>query len=122
MMFEAGQRWAYAAPSEVADSRILIGAVVTFEGGRRIACCAVTASLERADDGSIEVVSVPFLPLTFEALGETVTVQDGVAEPPDDFADHLAAWQSDPRGARYFTVPFEGSLERMIARQMAAIV
>jgi hypothetical protein len=120
--FEAGQRWAYAAPPEIADSRILIGAIVEFEGGRRIACCAVTGAIERGADGTLERITIPFLPLTLDALAATVTETDGSAPLPDEFASHLATWSADPRGASYFTVPFEGSLERMIGLQMAAIV
>lgn len=120
--FEAGQRWAYAAPSEMADSRIVIGAIVEFAGGRRIACCAVTGAVERTADGAVQRVTIPFLPMTLEALSSTVAAPDGTGHLPDEFAQHLAAWSEDPRGASYFTVPFEGSLERMIALQMAAIV
>jgi hypothetical protein len=120
--FEAGQRWAYAAPPEIQDSRIVIGAIVEFEGGRRIACCAVTGALERGEEGKLARVTIPFLPLTLDALSGTVTEPDGTATLPEEFAGHLAAWSADPRGASYFTVPFEGSLERMIGLQMAAII
>ncbi|MDX2158488.1 MAG: hypothetical protein SFW09_18465 [Hyphomicrobiaceae bacterium] len=122
MTFEAGQQWTYRAPPEIADSRIVIGALVDFDGGRRIACCAVTGARQRNDDGTFRRVTVPFLPLTVEALAETVVALDGASEVPDGFAEGLSAWQDDPRGASYFTVPFEGSLERMIGQQMAAIV
>jgi len=122
MSFEAGQQWAYRAAPEISDSRLVIGALVDFAGGRRIACCAVMGALQRGPDGASERVTIPFLPLTIEALAETVTRLEGPGEPPADFATHLAAWNDDPRGASYFTVPFEGSLERMIALQMAALV
>lgn len=120
--FEAGQRWAYGAPPEFADGRIVIGAIVEFEGGCKIACCAVTGALERGSGGALERVTIPFLPLTLDALARTVTEPDGTAPLPDEFASHLADWSADPRGASYFTVPFEGSLERMIGLQMAAII
>ena len=122
MTFEAGQRWAYKAPPELEDSRILIGAIVEFEGGRRIACCSVSQALEKRSDGSFGHVTIPFLPITVEALADTVTALDGAAPLPDAFAAHFSAWSSDARGATYFTVPFEGSLDRMIGLQMAAIV
>ncbi len=122
MSFEAGQSWAYAAPPEIEDSRIVIGAIVDFEGGRRVACCAVTGALQRGAHGEPERVTIPFVPILLEALAQSVTHHDGTGQLPDDFAVHLAAWQDDPRGATYFTVPFEGSLERMIALQMAALV
>ena len=122
MSFAAGQQWAYAAPPELSDSRIHIGAIVEFEGGRRIACCSVSHAIEKRSDGSLERVTIPFLPITLEALAQTVTALDGVAALPDEFGKHLAAWSNDARGATYFTVPFEGSLDRMIGLQMASII
>lgn len=122
MSFAAGQQWAYAAPSEIADSRLVIGAIVEFAGGRCIACCAITGALERREDGAIDRVTIPFLPITVEALSRTVTTPDGMAPVPETFAGLFQAWSEDPRGASYFTVPFEGSMERMIGLQMAAIV
>lgn len=120
--FEAGQRWSYAAPADNAGSRIIIGAILEFAGGRRIAGCTVTGALQKASDGTVDHVTIPFLPMTLEALAETVLTLDGTGQLPDNFAAELDAWQHDARGATYFTVPFEGSLERMIARQMAAII
>lgn len=122
MNFAAGQRWLYAAPSEIPESRVVIGAILEFPDGRQIACCAVSGAIDRKSDGSFERVDIPFLALTTEALAATVTREDGTAPLPDAFASHLAAWTADPRGASYFTVPFEGSLDRMIGLQMAAIV
>ncbi len=121
-VFQAGQRWTYAAPLEITDSHILIGAIVEYEGGRRIVCCAVTGALDRAENGTLERITIPFLPMTVDALSQTVIALDGTAPLPDAFATHFTAWTEDARGASYFTVPFEGSLERMIALQMAAIV
>ncbi len=120
--FEAGQCWSYKAPPEFAQSRIVIGAILEFDGGQRIAGCAVTGALQRRPDGTLEQVTIPFLPMTLEALAATVEQPDGTGPLPDDFAAQLDAWQHDPRGVTYFTVPFEGSLDRMIALQMAAIV
>jgi hypothetical protein len=122
MSFAAGQQWRYRAPAEIAGSRLVIGALVEFESGRCIACCAVTGALGTAQGGASALVTVPFIPMTLEALAHTVTDLDGTAEVPSGFVEALDAWRADPRGASCFTVPFEGSLERMIARQMAAIV
>lgn len=122
MEFEAGQQWAYAAPEDIAGSRIVIGAIVEFSSGAVIACCAVTGALQKTAEGGSEQVTIPFLPISREALAQTVTRLDGIGGLPDAFATELESWRNDPRGASYFTVPFEGSLERMIARQMAALV
>lgn len=120
--FTAGQSWTCRAPVDGRRARIIIGAIVDFDGGRRIACCAVTGARQRRPEGAVEDVTVPFLPMTLEAPGATVVDLDGQATPPDEFVAGFEAWSRDSRGATYFTVSFEGSLERMIARQMAAIV
>ncbi len=122
MTFQAGQQWAYAAPVEIAHSRIVIGGIVTFAAGQQIACCAVTHALQRQADGRLEEVTIPFLPLTIDALRQTVTDADGSAEVPEAFAAHFAEWTDDPRGFTYFTVPFQGSLDGLIAAQMAELV
>lgn len=121
--FAAGQIWRYAAPPGFETSRILIGAVATFSTDRRILCCAVTGAPERTADGQCHPVSIPFVPMTENALAATVTGLDPTsAALPDGFAAALAEWQNDPRGLTCFTVPFDGDMGRMIARQMAAIV
>ncbi|MGD9802195.1 MAG: hypothetical protein AB7E81_16075 [Hyphomicrobiaceae bacterium] len=122
MNFAAGQQWAYAAPPEIPDSRIVIGAILEFGGGRVIACCTVTAALQSGAGGAAERIAIPFLPMSREALAQTVTQLDGTGVLPAAFADELESWSNDPRGVSYFTVPFEGSLERMIALQMASLV
>jgi len=122
MTFEAGQQWAYASSSDLAHSRIVIGAIVEFDGGAVITCCAVTGALQKAADGAVEHVDIPFLPIAREALARSVTQLDGFGTLPDAFAVELENWRLDPRGASYFTVPFEGSLERMIALQMAVLI
>lgn len=122
MNFEAGQQWTYAAPPDIAESRIVIGAILEFGDGKIIACCAVSGALQSGADGTSERVDIPFLPMSREALAGTVIQLDGTGALPDDFAIKLENWRNDPRGASYFTVPFEGSLERMIALQMAALI
>ena len=72
-------------------------------------------------DGRLERVTIPFLPMTVEALERTVTTIEGEAPVAPAFAAHFENWHEDERGLSYFTVPFEGSLDRMIALQMADI-
>lgn len=122
MTFAAGQCWTYRAPPENAQSRLVIGALVDFEAGGRIACCAVTDAMEQRPDAGFPTVTIPFLPMTIEALEASVVRLDGTAPLPEAFASEFEAWRNDQRGARYFSVPFEGSLERMIGLQMAAII
>lgn len=120
--FEAGQQWTYHAPEDFAGSRIVIGAVLTFNGHEPVVCCAVTGAPRRLVDGRIDCVTIPFLPLSEAALRASVVDCAGRAEPPDGFAAGLEEWSNDPRGLSVFTVPFDGFLDRMIARQMAAII
>ncbi len=122
MTYEAGQRWTYRTPEGFEDSRLLIGAVVRFDDHAPIFCCAVTDAPRRCADGTLEAVTIPFLPMSEEALRDTVVAPDGGGAVDDGFATALAEWQTDARGLSCFTVPFEGFLDRMIALQMAAIV
>jgi hypothetical protein len=120
--FRAGERWVYRPPAAFAASRLVVGAVLTFEGREPIVCCAVTGAPRRLPDGSLDEVTIPFLPLTESALAASVVARDGESELPPQFAEAFRCWREDPRGLSAFTVPFEGPLDRLIARQMAEIV
>lgn len=123
MDFSAGQSWSYRAPEGFESSRIIIGAVVTFTGDQHILCCSITHAPRRRGDGSLEMVTIPFLPMSAEALRASVVALDSSpAEPPEHFCHAFEAWRSDPQGLTTFTVAFDGFLDRMIARQMADIV
>lgn len=122
MTFAAGQQWSYRAPEEIADSRIVIGAILTFPDSGRIVCASVHGALQTNPDGAIVRVGIPMLPMTEAAFAATVVAPDGTGEVADGFAAQFEAWRDDPRGLAFFTVPFEGSLDRMIALQMAEIV
>jgi hypothetical protein len=120
--FAAGQRWTYRAPAGFEASRIVIGAVVSCSGDQKVVCAAVAGAPRRLPDGQMEAVVIPFLPFTEAAFAATVTGRDGEDVPPPAFAPALEAWATDARGLSMFTVPFEGNLDVMIARQMAQIV
>lgn len=122
MTFAAGQSWTYRAPQGFEASRIVIGAVVTFSGDQRIICCSVVHAPRRRPDDTVDTVTIPFLPMSEQALAATVVAHDGAAEPAGHFREALDAWAADERGLTSFTVPFEGYLDRLIAKQMAAIV
>ena len=121
MDFAAGQRWTYRAPAGFETSRIVIGAVVSFGQGERVVCAAVAGAPVKADDGSPQPAVIPFLPFAEQAFAATVVSRDGCDMPPPAFKAEMDAWMADPRGLTIFTVPFEGSLNRLIARQMAQI-
>lgn len=119
--FRAGQCWCYATPAGHEASRILIGAVVSFQDREPIVCCAVTEAQRLLPSGEVDAVLLPFLPMAASALAATVTGLAAEAELPAEFAPAFAEWQEDPRGLAEFTVPFEGRLDLMVARQMIEI-
>lgn len=122
---KAGQSWSYGAPAGYEGSRLVIGAIATFEHHAPVVCVSVAGAPQVQPDGSLTTVSIPFVPLSadaFAATVETLGAADAHADLDPGFADALAAWSSDARGLTCFTVPFDGYLDRLIARQMAAIV
>jgi hypothetical protein len=121
MSFAAGQCWTYRAPRGFETSRLLIGAIASFDGHRNIVCSAVVHAPRRHADGHIEVVTIPFLPMTDAAFQASVVALEGTADLPEGFAEKLEEWSNDPKGLTAFTVPFEGFLDQMIALQMAEI-
>lgn len=122
MDLAAGQRWTYNAPEGFEPSRIIIGAVLTFAEHEPVVCCTVTGAPQRLADGSLEAVTIPFIPITESAFRATVIERDGDSPAIPEFAPAFAGWRGDQRGLSFFTVPFEGFLDRMIALQMAAIL
>jgi hypothetical protein len=121
MQLAAGQCWTYRAPEGFEASRLVIGAIVRFDGKRSIICVSVYGAPRRRPDGNVETVIIPFLPMTEPAFLASIVAHAGAAEPPEMFARKLQEWSDDPRGLSTFTVPFEGFLDHMIAMQMAEI-
>ena len=117
--FSVGEQWTYRAPAEFENSRIVIGAIVSFADSDPIVCCAVFGAPRRLPDGRTAPVTIPFLPMQVSALAASVVSRDGNADVPQDFAVAFENWQHDARGLSVFTVPFEGRLDALIARQMA---
>lgn len=122
MELAAGQRWAYRSPEGFEDSRLVIGAIVKFDGRSSIICCSVTGAPYQQPDGQMAAADIPFIAISEPAFLDSVTTEDGVGELAPDFLEALQAWADDPRGITSFTVPFEGFLDRMIALQAAAIL
>lgn len=122
MEFVAGQSWTYRAPAGFESSRLLIGAIASFDGHRTIICCAVVHAPRRTADGHLDMMTISFLPMMEDAFRASVVALDGEqAELPECFAPKLEEWARDPKGLTAFTVPFEGFLNQMIAHQMAEI-
>lgn len=124
----AGQVWQYRAPAGYEASRLLVGAVVEFaERGTVICCAAIGVPPARTDNRDQAAPTIiPIIPMTKAAFIASVAALD---EPhtrtqpqlPETFFIEFEKWQADPKGARVFNVPFEGTLDRMIALQMAEI-
>lgn len=122
MSYRAGQVWSYAAPAGFEDSRMTIGAIISFEDGERVVCCSVEQAPQRMPDGRVGTTAIPFLPMSEQAFAQSVVALDGEGLAPPEFADAYDEWKTDPKGLSCFSVPFEGFLDRMIALQMAEIV
>lgn len=120
--FVAGQRWRYRTPAGFEDSRLVVGAVLAFASSPTIVCTSIYGAPQRLADGRVELVTIPFLPMTEDAVAATVVSPDGEQGVPAEFEPHFDAWRSDIRGLSYFTVSFEGFLDLMIARQMASMI
>ncbi len=119
--FAAGQQWTYRSADGADASRLVIGAVLTFAGAPPVVCCCVWRAPQRQPDGSLAEVTIPFLPMSEAALRASVVSPDGDGEVPEGFLTQFEAWRGEGRGLAHFTVPFDGHLDRMIARQMAEI-
>ena len=121
-MFAAGQRWTYRSPAGFEASRIVIGAVVQFGGHESVVCVALAGAARQQNDGSLQAANIAFLPFSSTAFAQTVVALDGSDVPPAEFAREMEAWASDERGMTLFTVPLDGTVDKLIARQMAEIV
>jgi len=122
MELHAGQSWTYRTPPGYEASRLLIGAIASFGGHRNIVCVAVVHAPRRHADGQIEMVTIPFLPMTEQAFRATaVTLEEDEACLPEAFGEKFHEWSNDPKGLTVFTVSFDGYLDHLIADQVAEI-
>ncbi len=116
MTLTPGQQWISHNQSGQAQSKMVIGAIANCGQHGRIICCTIVS-----DDPTNKDTSISFLPMTENAFLESITSQDGTGDLAEGFAGALETWKSDPRGLSVFTVPFKGSLNRLIADQMTAV-
>lgn len=121
--FTAGETWTTRGVVDGPPPHLVIGAIIRGDDvGRSVAACAVWHAHARTPAGEWRTTTVPFLPLTLAALAGTVVDRAAPLAMPDEFMAEFEAWQADPKGLSVFTIPFEGSLDGLIARQMAAII
>ena len=92
MTLAAGQRWSYRAPAGFEASRMIIGALVSFTDSPPIVCCAVSGAPRRLPDGTVDIVTIPFLPMSEQAFGDSIVAMDGVGNVEEVFAEAFAAW------------------------------
>lgn len=121
-MLAAGQSWRFRSHDGETASRLVIGAILAFETAERVVCVSMITPEQAATEPEERPGTIAFLPLSEAAFRATVTEIDGTGEPADGFSAEFEIWRGDPRGLSVFTVPFDGSLDRLIARQMEAIV
>ncbi|MGH1418452.1 MAG: hypothetical protein ACRBCJ_06310 [Hyphomicrobiaceae bacterium] len=121
----AGQCWTYRTPNGFEASRLIIGAIVRFQDGQNIVCASATHTPARHNEVDQNAKSIAFIPMSEAAFrASVISCESTHIEPinPQTFQNELNSWHNDPKGMTVFTVPFEGSLDRMIASQMAQIV
>jgi hypothetical protein len=120
MNLAAGQSWSYRAPQGFETSRLMIGAIARVDTERSIICCAVVHAPRRHADGHLDLITIPFLPMTEAAfLASVVALDEAPAELPQVFVENLETWSQSPEGLAAFTVPFDGFLDQLVARQTA---
>ena len=85
MEFRAGERWCYRTPAGFEQSRMVIGAVVSFASSEPIVCCAVLGAPRMLPDGSIgePAAEVEATEITDDAEVEATEITDD-AEAKDD--------------------------------------
>ena len=129
--FSAGETWTTRRPAATATSLpqdgappyLVIGAILHADTtATGIAACAVWNARAKSAEGAWAPSIVPFLPLSLAALARTVVERAEPLALPDGFLAHFEAWRADPKGLTVYTIPFEGSLDTLIAHQMAAII
>jgi hypothetical protein len=121
MTLAVGQQWTCRAP-EATHARLVIGAILAFEGAERIVCVSVAGAVQADHERGAAAVAVPFVPMGESAFADSVAALEGSGDVGDEFLEQFDRWYHGEKGLTYFTVPFEGSLDRMIATQMAVIV
>lgn len=113
----AGQRWTYRVPDGFELSRIVVGAILRFEKADNIVCCSIFGAPSDHESTPDEITTIPFLPMTEPAFRASVLALDGLGEVAAGFAKRFLQWGEDPKGLAAFSVPFGGSLDRMIELQ-----
>ena len=112
--YSVGQSWKYEAPRGFEDSRIIIGAILTFASHEPVICASVTSAPMKDENGNVQPLTIPFLPFSKTAFDQTVIDLEGTTEPPADFRDNYKSWKNDAKGLGFINIPFKGLLRDMV--------
>ncbi len=111
--YVVGQAWIFKAPQVFKESRLIIGAILTFTSHEPIICAAVTKAPMSDLRGRVQAITIPFLPFSKIAFDQTVLNIDGSAPLPKDFKDHYTSWKNDRKGIGFINIPFAGLLRSL---------
>jgi len=112
--YAVGQAWSYEAPRGFEQSRIVIGAILTFASHEPVICSAVMGAPMLNNSGEVEPLTIPFLPFSQSAFEQTVLELDGKIDVPETFRDCYKRWKTDLKGLGFINIPFKGLLKNMI--------
>ena len=112
-IYSVGQAWVYKAPKGFDESRIVVGAILTFARHDPVICAAVTQAPMLDSTGMVHPLTIPFLPFSKSAFDQTVLNIDGSLKLPKDFDSYYTCWKSDQKGLGYINTPFKSLLRNM---------
>ena len=112
--YTVGQSWIYEAPRGFEQSRIIIGAILTFASHEPVICASVTDAPMTNENGELQPLTIPFLPFSKTAFDQTVLHIDGTAVLPSSFRDNYKSWKTDQKGLGFINIPFKGLLRNMV--------
>ncbi len=112
--YSVGQSWIYEAPRGFENSRIIIGAILTFASHEPVICAAVTSAPMKDQNGEVHPLTIPFLPFSKTAFDQTVLDLEGTIDVPEDFRENYKSWKRDAKGLGFINIPFKGLLRDMV--------
>ena len=112
--YSVGQSWIYEAPRGFEDSRIIIGAILTFASHEPVICASVTSAPMKDESGEVQPLTIPFLPFSKSAFDQTVLDLEGTKDVPAAFRENYKSWKRDAKGLGFINIPFKGLLRDMV--------
>ena len=112
--YSVGQSWIYEAPRGFENSRIIIGAILTFASHEPVICASVTSAPMKDALGEVHPLTIPFLPFSKTAFDQTVLDLEGMKDIPLAFGENYRSWKNDEKGLGFINIPFKGLLRDMV--------